>query len=137
MPCPVPTPPSRTGHTVRTAAVALVGCLVASGCAELAEISGAVVSTQACENAVTAVTDLTHDLHRLRGKPAETDRALKEAADRLSEAAGHAGDETLRKTLDGLADSYRELAGGTGIEEKAASLTARYLPVINASCGDE
>ncbi|SDR29122.1 hypothetical protein [Thermostaphylospora chromogena] len=135
MPCRVSIPPSRTGRTARTAAVVLLGCLLSSGCSELAEISGAVVSTQACENAVTAVADLTHDLHRLRGKPAETDRALKEAADRLSEAAGYAGDDALRKTLDGLADSYRKLTGGAEIEEKAASITSRYLPMINASCG--
>ncbi|GAA5079580.1 hypothetical protein HNP84_000843 [Thermocatellispora tengchongensis] len=119
--------------------VVLAAGVGAGGCAEVAEVSGAVVRVQACQDGIAAATALAESLPGLRARPAELAKALDDTAVRLEEAAEQAGDRTLREALEGLAVSYRDLEAEEPerAADRAARTTAKYLQVITASCAGQ
>ncbi|MDF5752369.1 hypothetical protein [Spongiactinospora sp. TRM90649] len=125
------TRPATRGFAVAAALAVLVS---AAGCAGVGEVSGALVRVQACEEAIAVATKTPEEIQR--AAPAEVEKSLGRAAEALEKAAGTAGDATLRKAMEGLAESYRDLkvTDTARAEREVAATTAKFLQVISASC---
>jgi hypothetical protein len=110
--------------------------VLAAGCSE---VNNTIDKAQACLEAPKIITELGADIAKLTNDPQAMDKAIDDAAGKLSTMADQAANTTLKEATDGMATTLtsinvKDVNDAVDAVQKISTESAAYVEKVAQAC---